>query len=439
MNATIKIMITFLLLISIGFSSWTYSSNLIQNGNFSEIRWSYGDNLLPNPNFTDNITGWSEEGATWVNDSGNGIANLTGDAYLVAWNGTDYYYLGQINTGEYYYWSFLFKTDNASALLQSNIDGGSDTYINTTTVCYHNPEAYPEEGCLFPIFLLEPYTSITSQGGGWYKFETIFNTSISNGGELDCYIQANHGESVQIDNVIVMNATSLPADWYQQDYSNCSANDTAQWDFNQMSYVIGEYVNWTTNPDDGIDLFSSPYLLQKDKIYYVSVDFIPYNPIAEQVIYLYQNDSICSESIASNALRWNSTDAFNEVGQTYYSDFNIVSIGSGWYRLTARLSTNALSDALVYTRIDFSSYTWTGNYSIDNVVLKEATYTSESATPIYISRYSPEDIPKQIIDFIGGIMSSLSAATTAIIWMVVAGILIGIAIELIHKVKEMKK
>jgi len=161
--------------------------------------WTYGENLLPNPNFTDNITGWNEEGATWVNDSGNGIANLTGN-YLM----TSPYGLGDISVGEYFYWSFWFKTDNASDMLQINMDGANDIGINTTTVCdWSACTGFPSSN------YIESMTNITEQGEGWFKFETIYYAS-AEGGIIDSYVESYTPTSVQIDNAVIEEAMATP-------------------------------------------------------------------------------------------------------------------------------------------------------------------------------------------------------------------------------------
>ena len=87
--------------------------------------------------------------------------------------------------------------------MQTNMDGGADIYINTTAVCDNDPESYPEEGCIFPPANYDyGNTHITSQGDGWYKFETIYFAT-SGGGLLDNYVEIVYPASVQIDNITI--------------------------------------------------------------------------------------------------------------------------------------------------------------------------------------------------------------------------------------------
>jgi len=172
--------------------------------------WNYGINLIPNPNFDENLTGWCGD-ATWLNDSGNGVVNAT-------WISVDSigcgYGVGDILIGEYYYWSFLFKSDNDSALIQANMDGASDIWINATTICDNNPVYYPEEGCIFPTAnYIEESSSITLLGNGWYKFETTYFPAYE-GGLIDTYVQAEFQPSyVLVDDVVVQKMTYQCDGW----------------------------------------------------------------------------------------------------------------------------------------------------------------------------------------------------------------------------------
>jgi len=351
---------------SVGFSGWTYGSNLIQNGNFSEIRWSYGNNLLPNPNFTDNITGWDGDGVSWVNNSGNGIANLTD--YLLS---IPYGSYGDIYIGEYYYWSFLFKTDNASNLIQANMDGGADVFINTTTICDNNPEYYPEEGCIFPSAnYLEDATHITSQGDDWYKFETIFFAT-TGGGLVDCYIDPEPPTSVQVDNVVVMNLTQLPADWHQIDWSDCQTEaDIPTWNGSYLQYSVGNYVNVSGSEAFGdVELADYPVLLDKNKIYYLSLDY-NYEGYG-MAIYFVQNTTTCDNAMPS-IIEWNDTTV-QEWSGLY--GWDITSLGGGWSRMSGYLNLSTLYEDSLYSRLIFG-WSLYGSYLLDNIVLEEATYTA---------------------------------------------------------------
>jgi len=151
-----------LLMLSIGFSGW-----------------SFGSNLIPNPDFDNDLSNWTAD-AEWLNDSGNGVANLTND-YLMLDPFGGY---GVVDIG-YYYWSFKWQTPNISGAIQANIDSANDIILNTTMVCIYGEGQCPT----FPSFLDFDSTHITDLGGGWYKFETIMNIS-EEGGDLDCYVES---------------------------------------------------------------------------------------------------------------------------------------------------------------------------------------------------------------------------------------------------------
>ena len=194
---------------------WIGSSNRQINpvliDNFIVQENGTSDNQIANSDFSDAITEcstatWDTGGATCGYDRINPIANLTGGLLMLY----PYGGYGEINNGGYYAWSFKFKTDNASGLMQTNMDGASDIYINTTAVCDNDPESYPEEGCIFPSAnYLENSTHITSLGDGWYKFETIYFAT-SGGGLLDNYVEIVYSASVQIDDCKVQLLTYTP-------------------------------------------------------------------------------------------------------------------------------------------------------------------------------------------------------------------------------------
>ena len=208
-------LLSFLLLASVGISGW-----------------AYGPNLIPNPNFDGNLTGWCGD-ATWLNDSGNGVAN-------VSWISVDSigcgYGVGDILIGEYYYWSFIFKSDNDSALIQTNMDGASDIYINATTICDNNPEVYPEEGCIFPTAnYIEESSSITPLGNGWYKFETTY-FPFYEGGLIDTFVQAEFQPTYALVDDVVVQKLSYSCGW------NCS---TGHMIVSQAPLIFGLMVIFT--------------------------------------------------------------------------------------------------------------------------------------------------------------------------------------------------
>jgi len=77
------------------------------------------------------------------------------------------------------------------------------------------------------------------------------------------------------------------------------------------------------------------------------------------------------------------------------------------------------------------------NYMSNNVTHADSSpSTSSMSVTGWASMYEIGDIVKETIDFIGGTLSSFSDAAQSLVWIIVAGILIGISIELIAKVKE---
>jgi len=167
---------------------------------------------------------------------------------------------------------------------------------------------------------------------------------------------------------------SLPADWYQQFYNDCSLiGDDPPWNDSQVDYIVSDYVNYT----GGItaDLFSYPLFLQANKTYYLSFDFFQYEPFdGNGQFVIFENDSLCSEPMVGDYIQWNTSYA-QEYAGTAYSSLAITPIGDGWYRLTGLLSTSEWADD-EYIRLVFSWTITTGRYSLDNVVLKEATWGS---------------------------------------------------------------
>ena len=55
----------------------------------------------------------------------------------------------------------------------------------------------------------------------------------------------------------------------------------------------------------------------------------------------------------------------------------------------------------------------------------------------YCSSYGVADIPNTVIDFIGGILSSLAGAASPLVWSIVAGIIIALAVGLMVVIKKM--
>jgi len=391
----IKILIPLMICLSVGLSGWTYGSNIIANGDFSEARYVYGQpNLLPNPNFTDNITGWDEEGATWVNDSGNGIANLTG-YYLMP---DPYGELGNVNEGEYFYWSFWFKTDNASAYIQADMDGANDIFVNTTHVCGY------QDCPNFPSFLDADATAITAQGDGWYKFETVFHAP-SNSAELVGYYESYaidpqptpRWASVQVDNVVVMNLTVLPANWSSFDVSAWACDDisgtSSSWEFG--NYTDG-MMNISTTWDSLYTLAYDNLVLDNDSdFYYAQFEFYPYKDGAiDDNIYidfdLYNKSAICNVDWM-NELDVNTTLAREQVGldSPLFVNPIVTDIGGGWKRMSGLLNMTGLYGYYGYyggvrgdgDAIGVLQFWGDYQYLLDNVEIRLATYTSDYVPP----------------------------------------------------------
>lgn len=55
----------------------------------------------------------------------------------------------------------------------------------------------------------------------------------------------------------------------------------------------------------------------------------------------------------------------------------------------------------------------------------------------YCSSYTAADVPSQVVDFIGGVLSSLAGASSPLVWAIVAGIVIGLVAALIVAVKKL--
>ena len=173
---------------------------------------------------------------------------------------------------------------------------------------------------------------------------------------------------------------SLPADWYQQYYENCSlVGDSIVWDDTNAQYFPTEqFINISYDLGSGTaDLFSHSFQLDINSIYFLSFDFYPYD-LESQTMQLTwtENDNSCSDPTSpSDYVLWNSTDAIEQDSNGIFNNLNISPLGGGWYRLTGIISTSGLISDSVGAVFQFTGLNPIA-YSLDNVVLEKATYTA---------------------------------------------------------------
>jgi hypothetical protein len=190
-------------------------------------------------------------------------------------------------------------------------------------------------------------------------------------------VQNGNFSEVRADNA------SLPADWYATAYANqcVISGDQVEWNTTLFQYSVDEgylnitftFENWTS------EIVSKAVQFEKNKQYLISFDFKPLSGFIDAsnsgFMGIYVNDTTC-HSILKDYLRWNTTDVI-EYGNGVFSGLSVAPLGDEWYHASA-----IASSALMDNEVDYGLFTFNGNlndikYSLDNVVLKEATYTPE--------------------------------------------------------------
>ena len=167
--------------------------------------------------------------------------------------------------------------------------------------------------------------------------------------------------------------SALPADWYQNDWSDCSlVGDTTAWG-NNMEYNGGQSINVVFNQTD-VELMSNPILVEKNKTYFISLDYknMTYANLSDGLggaIYITSNDSSCTSIMGGydGNLLWD-TETFNSGA---FLDSSVVSLGAGWYRATATMQMSSLPDDSDYILLMFGWKNQDEKYTLDNVIFEE--------------------------------------------------------------------
>jgi len=167
--------------------------------------------------------------------------------------------------------------------------------------------------------------------------------------------------------------SALPADWYQNDWSDCSlVGDTTAWG-NNMEYNGGQSINVVFNQTD-VELMSNPILVEKNKTYFISLDYknMTYVNLSDGLggaIYITSNDSSCTSIMGGydGNLLWD-TETFNSGA---FLDSSVVSLGAGWYRATATMQMSSLPDDSDYILLIFGWKNQDEKYTLDNVIFEE--------------------------------------------------------------------
>lgn len=457
MNKTISSLMTVLFLMSIGIAEWTYGPNLIANGDFnaSELTiLTQGENLILNGNFSAVRSDNESLPANWTQQDW-ADCSLTTDS--PAWDNSQLKYI----VGEYtnvtmenandvelesspvylekaktYYLSLDFFYYGYSAAVY---------FVNNVSGCTN---AMPEvlEWNDTAVQPTSPMTNgnVVSIGDGWYRMTGYLNVS---GLESDAqYALLIFGWSIEgaylLDNVVLSEVTTatIPQNWSLPDYT-----------WGQTDYVDG-MLNISI---DGQGYQTAPFQLTNSTPYEFLIDYkvggdYPMDAESAAPIGIYSNKSwgsyLCDDFFLF--LAFNNTDwgQYNggcaEYPQLFETSSYIEDLGDGWTQLHAYLNM---------TKTNFSDFSdqffivlSTSQVSptlFDNIALRNMTKTEEPAeptiTPTYTSIFSVQDIPKQVVDFIGGILDALANSVTAIVWIIVAGIVIGLAVELIKKAQEL--
>lgn len=195
----IALILPILLFLSIGFSTWSFGPNLVQNPNFTDAT----DVKLCSTLY------WNESYSISCGfDNSNPVGNLSEFTALAGMAD-----IGGDLSG-WFYWSFKWKptilsvpldSETGNGLIQTHIASSDYTILlNTTNVCslYECPSG-------FPAFMIQNSTQITSLGDDWYQFETIINATQS-GAEQGVYIES-YGETP--DNILVDDFVAMVAIW----------------------------------------------------------------------------------------------------------------------------------------------------------------------------------------------------------------------------------
>jgi hypothetical protein len=181
---------------------------------------------------------------------------------------------------------------------------------------------------------------------------------------------------------------SLPAYWHTQDWSDCSlTTDTNDWSMNRIGYIVGEYANVSYDGMLDIELQSASFRLDEGKYYYISFDYYPFN--AEDYIgsmYFIRNTSGCNAPLVdigrTPQLWWNGTSLVQNLDMI--SSFSILPIDDGWYRVSGYTNSSFTGGANA-TLVFLSGAELMLNYSLDNVVLEEATCDGENCGALNLS------------------------------------------------------
>lgn len=133
-----------------------------------------------------------------------------------------------------------------------------------------------------------------------------------------------------------------------------------------------------------------------------------------------------------NGLLAGVTITLNHTGNTTTTD------SAGFWSFGTSASEDDLLNGTYLVTMTPMSASW----YVNTTTLTVADDNADNALSMgrsYCASFAVADIPNQVVDFIGGILSALAGASNPLVWAIVAGIVIGLVGAIVFAVKRLGK